>query len=437
MLLTFVISMCAILALGASVYFAVSTQLDADTRTFVRSDASDLAATFRKSGRNALFDELNSRTADETNADMLYSALGRNGQLLAGKPVPSELLPLHQGWYRTMDLINGVPQRGVALITPLTPDLWLVSGMQTRAEDGFLRVMLRNALLALAVAAVMSLLLGLIVARWVATRLHRIDHVIEKVGQGDLTARVESDGSRDAFDRVGERINSTLDRVTESMHAVRDVTDHIAHDLRTPLSRLRNTLVETRQTSTGHTADLVDESVRETDRILSTFASILRLSRIEHTPLGPNDTAVRLDILVADAVELYEPLAVDQGLHLESRIEPAFVRGDRDQLFQLITNLLDNAVKYSPTGTHIQALCMTDTHHALLQISDQGPGIPATDRDRVLERFTRLEAHRGSAGNGLGLSLVAAVVKRHAGSIELSENYPGLLVSIRLPIFKD
>lgn len=428
MVLTFLITLGAILALGTSVYVAVSNQLDRDTREYVRAEASDLLGLYNKTdGDAALIEEVNSRTKDPANEDMLYSLRAYpSGALLAG--TKSEMLA--PGWHTFSVLRDGSPQRVIANVALLDDDLTLTTGMQTRAEDGFLAVMSRNALLALGVAALLSLIVGWLVSHWVANRLLKVDHVIERVAEGDLTARVLSDHTDDAFDRMGSRVNFMLDRFVESMDGVRNVTDHIAHDLRTPLTRLRNRLSDLRASAPS---PLLDDAIEDTDQLLSTFGSMLRLSRIENSSLDEWAEMMSLDALLLDAIELYEPLATAKNITITPSLAPCNSRGDRDQMFQVCANLLDNAVKYSPTHSSISVSSFVEDDFGIIAIADQGPGIREEDHARVFDRFVRLESHRGTPGNGLGLSLVRAVVTRHNGTVTLSDHQPGLVVELKLP----
>ena len=249
--------------------------------------------------------------------------------------------------------------------------------------------------------------------------------------------RVPADGSGDPFDRVGARLNAMLDRIDTLMDGVRDATDHIAHDLHTPLTRLRQRL-EALQVANGDSAApaLIEAAIHETDALLQTFAALLRLSRIEGQ--GPAaGRVVDLAAIASDAVELYAPGAAALGMEVEIEAEPAALQADPDQLFQLVVNLLDNAMKYAVDGASIRVRTCTTAEGVMLEIADRGPGIPVGQRDQVFDRFHRLELHRGTPGNGLGLSLVRAIATRHGGRLELHDNQPGLRVVVVLPGLND
>jgi signal transduction histidine kinase len=243
------------------------------------------------------------------------------------------------------------------------------------------------------------------------------------------------DGSDDAFDRLSRRFNAMLDRIGDLLDGVRHATDHIAHDLRTPLTRLRNRLDRMRVDADAVSpaqARALDAAIAETDQLLQSFGALLRLARIE-AQSPPDDVAlVDLQQLVEDAIELYAPIAAERGVVLQARSAPARVHGDADQLFQLLVNLLDNAIKFSPADSRVDIVLRALPQSVELDIADSGAGIPEGERERMFDRFTRMETHRTSPGTGLGLSLARAIVLRHEGRIALLDNGPGLRVRVAL-----
>ena len=424
----------AFVLLGAGVYYAVSTLLTNDAREVVRADAEGLAELYRDSGRNALVAELRERVAKPDDPDAVYALLAADGRVIAGSyaSVPRHAAGAHWIVFRD-NAADGNP-RVLAHLRPLADGDTLLTGLRTRSQDGFLGLMLRTALTALLVAAALGALIGWLTSRWVSQRLSSLDLTAARVGAGELALRARGDGSDDAFDRLAHRFNGMLDRIQELLDGVRHATDHIAHDLRTPLTRLRHRLEQLRaRTAESAQTPELDAAIVETDQLLQSFGALLRLARIEAQPPLQDAPPVDLQALARDALELYAPIAAERDIALLDESGPAKVRGDADQLFQLLVNLVDNAVKFAPPRSEVVLRLSSDEAAVVLEIADAGPGIPAAERGRVLDRFVRLEAQRSSPGTGLGLSLVRAIVLRHEGRIELLDAAPGLRVRITLP----
>lgn len=422
----------AFLLLGAGIYSAVLASLDQDTRQFVRSDAGELLALRQRAGTAALLAEVRARVADPDDADLLYAVVNSRGHVLAGADIGATLVRRAE-WIQFRDPAEPTHPRVLAKVVSIGHDQWLVAGMRLRAEDGFLAIMQRSVLLALALATVLGLLVGWLTSRWVGSRLRQLDDTARRIAAGEIGLRVPADGSGDPFDRVGARLNAMLDRIDALMDGVREATDHIAHDLHTPLTRLRQRLEMLRAANADVAAPgMIDAAILETDALLQTFAALLRLSRIEGQ--GPTvGSTVDLAGIASDAAELYAPGAAAIGMQIDVETETAVLAGDPDQLFQLVVNLLDNAMKYAVAGASIRVRTSNTQDGIALEVSDRGPGIPAGERDKVFDRFQRLELHRGTPGNGLGLSLVRAIATRHGGRVELHDNQPGLRVVVAFP----
>ena len=428
----------AIVLLGAGVYFAVSTLLTNDAREVVRADVGGLLQIYHDGGRKELIAEVRDRVDAADDPDAEYAVVSGEGNILAGtfSRLPPGIIRAPR-WIelRERDLGDDSVSRVVANVHPLSGGDVLVTGVRTRSQDGFLALMLRTALAGLLVATTLGALVGWLTAYWVAGRLRSLDDTAALVGAGELALRARVDGSDDAFDRLARRFNGMLDRIGELLDGVRHATDHIAHDLRTPLTRLRNRLDRMRVEAVGTTpaqARMLDAAIAETDQLLQSFGALLRLARIEAQSPPETDALVELDKLAEDAIDLYAPIAGERGITLHADTVPAQVRGDADQLFQLLVNLLDNAVKFAPPDSAVHVLLHTTLHAVELEVADHGAGVPESERERVFDRFARMEAHRASAGTGLGLSLVRAIVVRHEGRIELLDNAPGLRVRVTL-----
>jgi hypothetical protein len=283
---------------------------------------------------------------------------------------------------------------------------------------------------------VLGLVGGALVSRNMLARLDSINRTTADIIAGDLSRRVPITEAHDEFDELADSLNRMLDRIERLMSGVRDVTDSVAHDLRTPLNRMRNRL----EATLGHLepgtkeAHEIEAAMHETDSLIATFNALLLIAEadagVARGAMAPIDLAPAAE----DVVELYAPLAEEKGVKLQ--LKPArsvMIEGNRSLISQALANLVDNAIKYTPEGGLVTISVAEMPSGVELSVADSGPGIPAAERARVVERFVRLEASRNSPGTGLGLSLVAAVARLHDARLVLDDNHPGLRASIRFP----
>ena len=293
---------------------------------------------------------------------------------------------------------------------------------------------------ALTRSMVATILLGTIGGAIVtALTLRRVDNInitLRRIMTGDLSERIDTKTSSGDFLRLSESVNQMLDRIEALMTGVRQVSDNIAHDLRTPLTRLRNKLSELHESCDDHASrDQLESLIEEADGLLGTFSALLRIAQVETGHRRSGFAEVDLCTLVTDVIELYEPLAAEkeQTFHTGLAKVGSF-NGDRNLLFQAVANLVDNAIKYTPEGGRVQVNLAVEGSIVRIEVADSGIGIPEEDRERVFQRFFRVEHSRSrNPGNGLGLSLVQAVVRLHDGYIELKDNNPGLRIVLRFP----
>jgi signal transduction histidine kinase len=269
------------------------------------------------------------------------------------------------------------------------------------------------------------------VAYYVGTRFERIAATTRRIiATGNLRERLPVDSSWDDLSKLAVLLNTMLAELEHRVDGIKAVSDNIAHDLRTPLMRLRTSIE-----ALEHAEERI-ELLADLDQTLGIFNSLLRISAIEagQQPLASSE--VDLNALIADAAALYEPVATEHGIALQVEAGAPAVTADRDLLFQALANLIDNAVKFSPVGGTVRISAATESDRVSIRVADQGPGIPLQDRERVLNRFQRLDASRSTPGNGLGLPLVLAIARRHGGSLSLQEAQPGggLCVAIALPL---
>jgi signal transduction histidine kinase len=284
------------------------------------------------------------------------------------------------------------------------------------------------------------LLLGLVggamMSRNMLARLDSINRTSAEIIDGDLSRRVPVGKAHDEFDALAENLNAMLDRIERLMKGVREVTDSVAHDLRTPLNRLRNRLEATQRHLDPASAETgeIEAAIAETDSLITTFNALLLIAEADAGVARGEMLPIDLAPIAEDMAELYAPLAEEKGVAL--RIEPAgatLIDGNRSLISQALANLVDNAIKYTPAAGQVVVTALETPDGVELRVADSGPGIPPEERARVVERFVRLDASRNAPGTGLGLSLVAAVARLHEARLILQDNKPGLRAVMRFP----
>jgi signal transduction histidine kinase len=282
----------------------------------------------------------------------------------------------------------------------------------------------------------LALVGGFVAAGRLMRKIEAVSETSRNIVQGDLTRRVPVTAAGDEFDHLAGSINAMLNRIESLMSDLHQVTTDIAHDMRTPLTRLRQRLEGAQRSSTGaeELRGLLGRTIREIDDILGIFSAVLRIAQIESGARKPGFTAVDLSELLGTVAELYRPGADEKHQTFHAEVAPGLtVRGDRELLMQLFANLTENAVRHSPPGAHIGLRAAAHAGAVEVAVADDGPGIPAEYRAKVLERFFRLERSRTTPGSGLGLSLANAVVKLHEAAMALADHEPGLEVTVTLP----
>ncbi len=315
----------------------------------------------------------------------------------------------------------------------LTGGLHLLVGRDTRELRATQELIIRALVWGMALTLALAMAGSIVMSRSMLRRIERINQASRKIMAGDLRRRIETTGSEDEFDQLAVSLNAMLDEIERLMDGIRHVTDNIAHDLRTPLTRLRNRLerlqadIDRDDPNTVH----VEQSIADADQLLATFGALLRIARIEAGGVKTNIENVDLAALVQDAAELYDAVAEGKQVRIDLQLESrSQLQGDRDLLFQAVINLLDNAIKYSPQGGQVLMRLTKRDHHTVLTIADSGPGIPAEEREKVVQRFYRMDQSRSEHGSGLGLSLVAAVARMHNARLEFGDNHPGLIAEM-------
>jgi len=415
----------AMLLLGAAVYFAADAEFRRQRDHAITEEATALA---REPDRRELNAEIAARGRPGAPDAFLYALFDRDGKRIAGalhttRPAPGLDTIIFDDPVEGQD-----PARAYTVVRPDGQTLVV-------AQDSEVIETVDATILALFAGAFVVVLIGaligaLLLANYLRRRLGLIGETAQAIVAGDLHRRIPIGVAGDEFDQAGAAINAMLDRIAHLMDNLRQVSSDIAHDLRTPLLRLRNQL-ERLETDPGAAAKALDQG----EALLALFGSILRIAEVEGGALAAGFVPVDLSALAEDVGDSYHPAIIDSGRSLDCDVAPAIaVQGNPELLAQAIGNLLDNARVHTPHGTTIRLSLAAVDGIARLSVSDNGPGVPAADRTRILQRFVRGEASRTTPGAGLGLSLVAAVSAAHGGATLVSDDNPGFRITLSLPM---
>ena len=422
-------------------------------REALTQETTEVRSAYERGGVNLLL-RMMERRARQPGAN-LYVIASPTGEMLAGNVARVEPGVLDsEGWTRMPFRYepfteSGPPRPHIATATVFFLDNGLrVMVGRDLGEPGRFRFVVRRALMvALAIMGFGALVIWFGIGRNALKRIDRMSAASTKIMAGDLSQRLPVGMSGDEFDRLSESLNSMLERIEKLNEGLRQVSDNIAHDLKTPLTRLRNKAADALSEDREEARKVALEGIiAESDQLIRTFNALLMISRVEAGSIAAEMSPVDLSAISADSAELYEPVAEEAGLSLVTEIEPGLsVQGNRELIGQAIFNLLDNAIKYAAEaeGDLPIRVCLRQTSDGLkLSIADNGPGIPADKRAEVLKRFVRLDESRTKPGTGLGLSLVEAVMDLHGGRLELSSTHgddapvPGLTVTMVFPVQK-
>ena len=430
----------------ASVYLLTRSALEREISAVVRAEVEDLADDLRLGGLERLVATLKLRA----------DSWGRTGAvfLLADQqfhPVAGNLsewprdLPATPTAMVAFDIL--ARERDIHVLHPVEARIerlpngyWLLVGADTSERQNVLRRFGLATVWGIALTALCVWLLGAAYARRTARRVRGYADTCENIMQGDLTQRLRVDGSGDEFDALAAAVNAMLDRIEQQTTTLRAAFDSIAHDLRTPLYRLRVRLEEAQLRSAGDgdadlaTQEVIGPALEDLDRVQRTLATLLAISRAEAQGLTTHADRVDLVSLASSLVELYAPGMRAAGLEVGFEASgSAPLTGNRQLLAQLITNLLENALKYVPAGGRVNVRVAGTAHSIELIVADNGPGIAADDRAAALQPFTRVGDSSRTPGSGLGLSLAAAVARLHRARLTLGDNAPGLIVKVEFP----
>ena len=432
----------SVLVLFGFIYWATAGFMDRQADVTIEAEIQGLAEQYRQRGLGGLKTVIAERVAKDPTGSSVYLLVDKDLQPIVGNLSRWPVTPVAEaGWVdftlreRGPDGTEEHRARGRAFL--LVGNLRLLVGRDVRDLERTRSLIVGALGWGLAISVGLALAGGLMMTSSMVRRIEAINDTSREIVEGDLTRRIPASGAGDDFDRLVGNLNGMLDRITGLMETVRQVSDNIAHDLRTPLTRLRSRLEIARaQQGDGdpEARAAVEQAIEEADGLLATFQALLRIARIEAEQRREGFAAVELGPLLTDVAELYEPVAADRDQTIALQVtDGVVIDGDRDLLFQAVANLVDNAIKYTPIGGHIVLGLRLAGDAVELSVADTGPGIPADQRERVFDRFHRLESSRSTPGSGLGLSLVRAVARLHGATIRLTDNAPGLRVALALP----
>ncbi len=414
------------------IYWATGVYISNSLDAAVDSDITELEDSLWGGGIEALTTQVKERLRQTPDGPVYYLFQDSKGKIIAGN------LPPFNGGEGRFDLkiprSDGpsvpVHARGVAL----TQQEYLMVGVDALPRREMRKLILRVFELSSAITLVLALLAGALMSRGLVRRIETISRTARDIMAGDFSRRILVRGTGDEFDHLAASLNAMLERNEAAMESVRQVSNDIAHDLRTPLTRLRQRLelAQRRAQSVAEWQRAADGCMSDMDAILETFGALLRIAQIESGIPARRFAEVDLSELLRTVIEVYQPMAEELEQRFTAEIASGLmVWGDRELLTQMIANVIENAMKHSPTGASIGLVTRESPSTIAVTVNDSGPGIPAEERARVFQRFYRLERSRTTPGNGLGLSLVEAIAALHQIGIELTDNGPGLRVTLR------
>ncbi len=433
------------------VFWRANALLTSNTVEALTSEVSALRRQFEAHGVSGLNAAINERVVAP--GSNLYLLVDLVGHKLAGNlsALPAEFTRDGQGGVFSYQggSEGGGKQTRLAVGIPLTVPggLTLVVGRDIEDQRQFAATIGRVALWSVGLLSVLGVGAGILISRSVLARIETITDTSRKIMAGDLSGRIPLSGAGDELDRLSESLNAMLGRIEELIRALREVSDNIAHDLKTPLNRLRNRAEAALRDSAGPGAyrDALLKAMEEADELIKTFNALLLIARLEGGAVAESLSQEDPAAIIADVAELYDPVAEEAGMALEVAAERGLtLRANRELVSQAVANMVDNAIKYSKADAAgdgaagarpvIEVSLQQAGEAIAIVVADRGPGIAHEDRERALQRFVRLEKSRSQPGAGLGLSLVAAVARLHGGTIRLEDNAPGVRAVLTLPV---
>ena len=398
----------SVMLLLGFIYWATVGYMARQTDATIEAEITGLAEQYREGGLANLVNILQQRVERDPDSSSVYLLASKTLTPLAGNiDAWPDVETGSDGWltFAFKDTrAGGRVFQARARPFLLQGGLHLLVGRDTRELRATQQLIIRALVWGMVLTLALALAGSIIMSRSMLKRIDRINQASREIMAGDLQRRVDTSGSNDEFDQLAISLNAMLDEIERLMDGIRHVTDNIAHDLRTPLTRLRTRLeqLHAELDKDSSNATYVEQSIADADQLLTTFGALLRIARIEAGGVKANLEPIDFASLLQDAAELYDAVAEEKSITIDIKLDAKpKLHGDRDLLFQAIINLLDNAIKYSPQAGRILMQLNEHDSHPVLSIADNGPGIPAAEREKVLERFYRMDQSRSQHGLSL------------------------------------
>lgn len=432
---------CSVGALFAFVFINTSIFAERQIEAAIQAEVQGFQETYRREGLSGLRGAINRRIDPNIRTDGVYLLVDAMGRRVAGNltawPRDTEADDL---WINFSILEMQSAEASTADVRALQFRLpggyELLVGRDIRVARDFRQQLLRSLNIGLGLTVAIGVVGGILFSRSIMRRVERITQICRRIMRGDLSQRMDGAGQDDELSRLSESINEMLDQIERLMNGLREVSDNVAHDLRTPLNRLRSHLeTALQEADESPEKDRLEAAIAEADGLLATFAALLRIARAEAS-LSQSFKKIDLGTVAEDVVDLYQPLAEEKAIQFEASIDhKAQAWADANLVAQALANLTDNAIKFTPQNGKVTIVVAIENGQSTFTVTDTGPGIPPEYHEKVFGRLFRLDDSRNTPGSGLGLSLVGAVARSHAIQVKLTDNEPGLRVKMTFPLF--
>ena len=422
----------ALALLGTITYVLVDHALERKLDHRIQAESDALQSSFRSGGLQGLLVGIKEHEQSHPNGAIDYAVV-QNGTRIAGR---LSISPQTDGWF-TRPYQEEAGETGARrfLVANLTPGLMLTVAADPEQVEEVTQAIFGGFVSAFVAVLLLGAIGAIALSHALMKRVAVIRRTAEAIVEGDLKRRIPRQQNGDDFDLLSQTLNHMLDRISELMESLRQVSANIAHDLKTPLAHLRNRLEHMRELPPQAQTAAVEDAVSRVDDILTTFGALLRIAQIEAGTRRAGFAELDLSQLCESVADTFAPAAEDAGQRIQTQIVPGVtIFGDRELLTQALANLIENAIRYTPASTNIQLALSLEGDHVSVSVTDTGPGIPAAELPQVFQRFYRGTTAKDLAGTGLGMSLVKAVAELHGGTVEAMNTGPGLTITLDIPI---